>query len=78
MIVALGKIAFDSVAKLLLSTGVSAGRFPVKFAHSVEVGINDELRVLGSYHPSQQNTFTGRLTEPMFDSVFERVRQLLK
>ena len=39
--------------------------------------IEDELLVVTSYHPSQQNTFTGKLTEPMFDDVFAAVRRHL-
>jgi uracil-DNA glycosylase family 4 len=47
-----------------------------KFAHGVEVESPSGVIVLGSFHPSQQNTFTGRLTEPMLDRVFTRAREL--
>jgi len=76
VIVALGGFAYDVVARLLASRG---DRFPVpkpKFAHGVEVPAG-AVTVIGCYHPSQQNTFTGRLTEAMIDAVFLRARQMV-
>lgn len=48
-----------------------------KFKHGEEIDLGSNRKLLLSYHPSQQNTFTGVLTEAMFDSIFERARKLL-
>ena len=70
--VVLGKFAYDSVSRLL---GIKPRP---KFGHGVEVPLGDGSgrTVICSFHPSQQNTFTGKLTEPMFDAVFSRARAL--
>jgi uracil-DNA glycosylase family 4 len=66
--VALGHYAWDALFAALVRLGRSpAGRKPV-FGHAAEARIG-ELLVIGSYHPSQQNTFTGKLTEAMLDAV---------
>ena len=70
VIVCLGKFAYDNVARL---TGL---RSRPAFRHGVEVALPDGRRLLGSFHPSQQNTFTGKLTVSMFDSIFARTREL--
>jgi uracil-DNA glycosylase family 4 len=73
VIVALGQFAWDVVCREL------ALRPKPRFGHLAEVQARrsgGELSLIGSYHPSQQNTFTGTLTEPMFDAVFSRACQL--
>jgi uracil-DNA glycosylase family 4 len=75
VIVALGGFAYDAVARVLADAGFALPSPRPKFGHGVEV-VTARATVLGCYHPSQQNTFTGRLTEPMLDDVFRRARDL--
>ena len=70
VIVCLGAFAWDAACRLL---GL---RPKPRFGHGAEHGIEGGPVLLGTYHPSQQNTFTGKLTEPMLDAVFERARDL--
>ncbi|MDQ3933912.1 MAG: uracil-DNA glycosylase [Actinomycetota bacterium] len=70
VIVCLGQFAWDAAARL---HGV---RPKPRFGHGAEHELGDGRTMLGCFHPSQQNTFTGKLTEPMLDSVFERAREL--
>jgi uracil-DNA glycosylase len=74
VITALGRLAFDTTWALFKPAGKI--KRPV-FSHGVEVELGPALTLLGSFHPSQQNTFTGRLTEAMLDQVFERARTLI-
>jgi uracil-DNA glycosylase family 4 len=78
VIVGLGKVGFDTAIATLSELGVTHERRRPKFSHGVEHQFSDTLTLIGSYHPSQQNTFTGRLTEQMLDSVFRRARILLE
>jgi uracil-DNA glycosylase family 4 len=75
VIVALGKFAWDASLKVLSLAGYTLPRPKPRFGHLAETEIGD-LTVVGSYHPSQQNTFTGKLTEDMMDAVFLRARSL--
>ncbi|MCI0487026.1 MAG: uracil-DNA glycosylase [Blastocatellia bacterium] len=79
VVVALGRIAYD--AAFAAFTDYSAGRNKSvkrpKFAHGVEYNLREGLTLVASFHPSQQNTFTGRLTEPMLDEVFALARTLI-
>jgi len=74
-IVALGAFAWDGALRALRELGAEAPRPKPRFGHGAEALI-DGWKVLGCYHPSQQNTFTGRLTEPMLDRIFARARKL--
>ena len=74
-IVALGGFAWDGALRALAKLGNETPRPKPRFGHGAEAAVAD-WRVLGCYHPSQQNTFTGRLTEPMLDSIFARAREL--
>ena len=75
VIVCLGGFAWDAALRVLGGAGATLPRPRPRFAHGAEVQIG-ELTLLGCYHVSQQNTFTGRLTEPMLDAVFARAREL--
>ena len=70
---ALGAIAWRAVVDLARDREWYTGSLP-KFSHQAEVRLSDNRWLLGSYHPSPQNTFTGRLTEEMFDGVFSLAR----
>ena len=75
VVVTLGGFAYTAFCRLLGELGVGVARPRPKFAHGLEVE-TERATILGCFHPSQQNTFTGRLTEPMLDAVFARAIQL--
>ncbi len=79
-VVCLGSYAWDASLRCFRILGWDVPRPKPKFGHGAEVVITDPegraLTVLGSYHPSQQNTFTGKLTEPMLDAVLGRAAEL--
>jgi uracil-DNA glycosylase len=71
VVLALGQVAWQALAAHYGLTPRPA------FGHLAEVPLGGGVVLLGSYHPSQQNTFTGKLTVPMFDAVFTRARRLI-
>jgi uracil-DNA glycosylase len=78
--VGLGRIGFDAILKILRERNYTFAAKP-EFAHGAEaaaVNATRRVTVLGSYHPSRQNTNTGVLTAPMFDAIFTRAKALLK
>jgi uracil-DNA glycosylase family 4 len=75
VVVCLGGFAWEVAFRALAELGVTVPRPRPRFGHGVEVAL-DRWTLLGCYHPSQQNTFTGRLTEPMIDEVLRRARSL--
>ena len=74
VVVALGGFAWQALWPALAELGTALPRPRPKFAHGAEVRLGETL-LLGCYHPSQQNTFTGRVTEAMLDEVFTRARE---
>jgi len=74
VVVALGSFGWDGFLKASRINGVKIPSPKPRFGHGAEAEVGDRL-LIGSYHPSQQNTFTGRLTEEMLDEVFTRARQ---
>jgi uracil-DNA glycosylase family 4 len=75
VILCLGSFAWDGVLRALTEHGTRLSPKP-RFHHGAHAEAG-RYHLLGSYHPSQQNTFTGKLTEPMFDAIFEHVGRLL-
>ncbi|WP_214325896.1 uracil-DNA glycosylase [Nonomuraea sediminis] len=75
VIVALGGFAWQAAWPALKAAGFDLPRSRPAFGHGVEVVIGD-VTLLGCYHPSQQNTFTGRVTAEMLDQVFARAREM--
>jgi uracil-DNA glycosylase family 4 len=75
VIVCLGAFAWDAALRLRAALGDPPPRPKPRFGHLAEAP-GERYTLLGSFHPSQQNTFTGKLTEPMLDAVFLRAREL--
>jgi uracil-DNA glycosylase family 4 len=76
VVVALGKIGWDAYLRARRAMGQGVPRPLPRFGHGAHAGMPDGITLLGSFHPSQQNTFTGKLTRPMLRAVFAQARRL--
>jgi uracil-DNA glycosylase len=76
VVVALGRIGFDAYLNYLRRRGQIAGKKSYIFQHGAKYEMPDGKILLASYHPSNQNTQTGKLTRPMFVRIFEEAAQL--
>lgn len=83
VIVVLGNFAYQALIRYFKEAGYAIPVPKPKFAHGMEFEVNlpnsrnKKIKVICSYHPSQQNTFTGKLTQTMFDSIFQRAKELM-
>ncbi len=76
VVVTLGGFAYAQTLRILEDRGLPVPSPRPRFGHGAEVDL-DGVTVVASYHPSQQNTFTGKLTESMFDTIWSRARELV-
>ncbi len=76
MIVCLGAFAWDGALRTLAQAGHATPKPKPRFGHEAEATVGP-YALLGSFHPSQQNTFTGKLTREMLDAVFTRTVALV-
>jgi uracil-DNA glycosylase len=77
VVVVLGNFSYAQTLRVLGNRGFAIPKPRPRFGHGAEVDLG-AVTLIASYHPSQQNTFTGKLTEPMFDSIWRRARQLAR
>ncbi len=78
VVVALGKIGWDAYLRSRRAMGLGVPRPLPRFGHGASAAMPDGITLLGSFHPSQQNTFTGKLTRPMLHAVFAEARRLAR
>jgi uracil-DNA glycosylase family 4 len=76
VVVALGKIGFDAYLNHLKRKGILRTKVGYLFAHSARYPLPDGITLLASYHPSNQNTATGKLTAEMFEAVFREAKKM--
>ncbi len=78
VVLALGRIAFDAYLFLLRDRGIIQRRSSYEFGHDCEHALPNGVVLISSYHPSQQNTSTGKLTREMLHAVFARARRIIR
>src|SRR5208283_3090894 len=76
VVVALGKIGFDAYLNYLKRNGIILGKAGYLFAHAAHYTMPNGVVLLASYHPSNQNTATGKLTAAMFEAIFRDAKQM--
>jgi uracil-DNA glycosylase family 4 len=76
VVVALGKIAFDAYLAHLKRNGSLESRAGITFGHATRYAMSNGITLLASYHPSNQNTATGRLTTAMFEAIFREAKMI--
>jgi uracil-DNA glycosylase family 4 len=77
VVLSLGQIAWQNSWRVMESLGQAKKSQRISFAHGATVRLDNGIWMISSYHPSQQNTFTGKLTEQAFDSIFQRCNKIL-
>jgi uracil-DNA glycosylase len=78
VVVGLGRIGWQAYLRGRLALGATRARPAPTFGHGAITRFDDGVTLIATYHPSQQNTFTGKLTRPMLRGVFETARRLLE
>jgi uracil-DNA glycosylase family 4 len=77
VVVGLGKVGFDNAFNAYRELGLTSLKTRPEFAHGATYRLNEDVTLIGSFHPSQQNTFTGKLTQAMFNAVFREAKKLI-
>jgi uracil-DNA glycosylase family 4 len=77
VVIALGKVAADTIFDTFRASGRTAMTKRPAFGHGIQCALNERQTLITSFHPSQQNTFTGKLTESMFDEIFSKAKSCL-
>ena len=77
VVITLGQIGFQTYLRARKELGWENPKPLPTFGHARQICLADGVTIISSYHPSQQNTFTGRLTESMFEDVFRKARNII-